>query len=566
MATSPNLKVNVTADTSKFAKGMSEAKQNMKSFESVSTSALNKVAEKFGVNIDEIQKMVKAFDGATAKMNTSGKEGAKAVQLIGEAAPAVAVAFAAMAAAIAAEIRAMKADLDNFYNTVEGQNMKAATATFKDTYVQAMSDARTSTTRTNAELDQTIDKLRTVNKENRKARHSSGWFGQLLMAGETGNYDTFNQINDDLAEMKENATDLASQAEGFQKDMNVAMNEILDKSNEWYKTDAKISKLLVDMRDPDKSLEERAQARAEAEALINERYNEELALRQKVAESYSNIIGLTESSVEQKEKANTLERQALAVQQQMDSLTKTLDKTQKSLTKEAEKEAAARKKEREEIEKMNKAIADFEAKKSQLTPSILVTDQSLADFRQKLLDTQLTVPVNVKLDTKTEEIQEQVMNWASVVEDAFSSVSTIIGELAGDLMTGGNAWSNFSNSALSAVGDMAIAIGRICIQTGIASEAIQSALETAGVTGWAAVAAGTALVALGAAVKAGMSNVAAGNYSSGSSVASTTGSSASSAAMIEKSITVNVAGTLRADGDELLAVISNTGHKQYAIG
>ena len=138
-------------------------------------------------------------------------------------------------------------------------------------------------------------------------------------------------------------------------------------------------------------------------------------------------------------------------------------------------------------------------------------------------------------------------------------MSAALGGLIGDLMTGGDAWGNFKTAAISALGDMAIAIGKIFMEAGIGSEAVKAALTT--LQGFGAIAAGAALIALGTAVKTGLSNVASGNYSTASApVASASyGSGRSSAdSWTARALTVQVEGTLKADGDQLTAVINNT--------
>lgn len=138
-------------------------------------------------------------------------------------------------------------------------------------------------------------------------------------------------------------------------------------------------------------------------------------------------------------------------------------------------------------------------------------------------------------------------------------MSAAIGGLIGDLATGGDAWGNFGNAALSAFGDMAMNIGKIAIETGIAAAGIQLALKR--LQPGVAIAAGVALVALGAAVKAGLSNVASGNYSAGTSVASSAYGYGGQD-YETRELTVNVTGTLQADGDQLTAVLNNTNNKK----
>ena len=173
-----------------------------------------------------------------------------------------------------------------------------------------------------------------------------------------------------------------------------------------------------------------------------------------------------------------------------------------------------------------------------------------------LVETGITVPVKPVLDNKSiTDISEQL---TSVLQTLAEQTSSVVGELVGDLVTGGDAWGNFANAAISAFGQMAVTVGNMAISTGVATLGIKAALES--LNGYVAIAAGAALVALGSAVKAGLSNVANGNYSASSNVASQASytSAASSSSLYEQSnIHVEVTGTLRAQGSQLVAVINN---------
>ena len=76
------------------------------------------------------------------------------------------------------------------------------------------------------------------------------------------------------------------------------------------------------------------------------------------------------------------------------------------------------------------------------------------------------IPLKPSVDEQEWVDAAQMIN--SSITTGLESVSTAIGGLIGDLATGGDAWENFSNSAVSAFGDMAIAIGKMAISTGIA--------------------------------------------------------------------------------------------------
>lgn len=80
-----------------------------------------------------------------------------------------------------------------------------------------------------------------------------------------------------------------------------------------------------------------------------------------------------------------------------------------------------------------------------------------------------------------------------------------------------------------------------------------------------AVAAGTALVAIGSAVKTGLSNIASGGYSSSASVATSGnyGSSPSvSTAFDTREMNIKVSGNLYASGNQLMAVIENENNRK----
>jgi hypothetical protein len=245
-------------------------------------------------------------------------------------------------------------------------------------------------------------------------------------------------------------------------------------------------------------------------------------------------------------------REAELVDEQRDAQLKSLVRAQKTITAEAAKEAQERAKARAELEAAAKAIADSRASLAALD---LSTSGSLAGLLpQGVTGADGGIEIPVKLKAEEESWKEMENLVAGFVESAASS----IGQLVGDLATGGNAWGNFKNTALSALADMAIAVGKLAISTGVATIGIKKALES--MNGYVAIAAGVALVALGSAVKAGLSNIASGDYTAAAAVASSGYGSERSMAggYTAREMTVNVTGTLKADGDQLITVINNT--------
>ena len=170
------------------------------------------------------------------------------------------------------------------------------------------------------------------------------------------------------------------------------------------------------------------------------------------------------------------------------------------------------------------------------------------------------VEVHIGFKTDVDELRDITGEVTSIIEGFTASMASAIGELTANLINGENPWMNFGNAAVSAFGDMAVAIGKIAIQAGVAALGIDAMLKTPA-AGGIAIAAGVALVALGQAVKAGMANIANGNYSSSQGAYSNTTSSYGSD-YEQREVYVNVTGTLQADGDALVAVINNSNKKR----
>ena len=105
--------------------------------------------------------------------------------------------------------------------------------------------------------------------------------------------------------------------------------------------------------------------------------------------------------------------------------------------------------------------------------------------------------------------------------------------------------------------DLAIQVGKIAIQLGVAMIAIRASLNFG--NPYAAIAAGIALVALGTAVKASLSQVASGGGSSSSGSYSNTLDVRTdrSEERYTKEVNLNVTGKLEARGSTLVAVIDS---------
>ena len=184
------------------------------------------------------------------------------------------------------------------------------------------------------------------------------------------------------------------------------------------------------------------------------------------------------------------------------------------------------------------------------------------EFKQRLVAEFEGFTLYVGLKAKTDSVVDLTQEINSLLESSINRTAELMGDLIGTLAAGGDAWGGFKNAAVSALGDLAIAVGKIAIKTGVGMLGIQAALNMD--NPYVAIAAGAALVALGTAVKSSLSAVASGDYSAGGGGYAGNYSSGYSGNGYEtREVQVNVTGTLEADGDKLITVINATNNRNY---
>ena len=544
MANEPKMKIGIGADTGDFDKGAKKVKQEMKDLSKVSSDAFGAIGNAIGVDTGKLTQFSSALQGLGRKFTEMGTEGSKAFgQVLTSIAPVAAgIAGLGLAGAIAL-FKQLNAEADAFESTIQGGVIKAQTEAYVSTFTQALRDMKG--------VGQAASEGRASWKE--------GWRRFLAGMNPMNNLETLSAADAAGKRAKEIATELYN-IDLKRKEVSVQISEL----------DAQIAQKREVISDTTRSAGERAKALADAQELIKQKMDLQLPLAEKQRDLLIEYNGLASTTIKDydaeiaaKINVNNLIQQEAAEQ-------RGLLRQQKQINAELQKE----KEERENIERIKalrasgnelQAItggADLSSYNRVTTVPVVpvIEPQVLSQFKEYVLaeigDIRLTFTIDPEnIDTIKLDITNEIQNLAV-------GLSSAIGTLTADLINGEDAWGNFANAAMNAFGDMAIAIGKIAIEAGMASEGIKVALEMGG--GYVAIAAGLALVALGAAVKAGMSNIANGNYSSTTSVASSTSSSIGNG-YEQRDVYVNVQGTLVADGDQLLAVLNNTNKRNKSI-
>ena len=552
-----NAKAVFEADTRDLTRGAKQARKEMKDFGKTTDDVTKSIGDAFGVDLDKLNQLTNSAHEFGRRLSESGKTGDAALGNLLQKLDATKVAIAGLG--IGAAVGAFKlltAEAENFKNTVAGANIEMQTAAYVSTYARALHDFNSATGQSVAEFEANWKKGSARIWANFKQDFVNAWNGNMSwrhsLLGPVWGSVFGNREQRGAAEAK------ASEAETIAGQMFDITRQIAAKSVEWAETEAQIAEYRRIAKDDSVGLAAQQNAIAQASALITQRYGEEYNLRKQMSDLQTQMVGLTGSSVADEDKMYSLQKQTADVLRQKETLLKSLDRDQKSINSAVAAEAAERRKAAEALAREQQVMAQ----RAEQLAGLTIGGTSFTPLNQ-VSGPEMSILLHPKVDNK--EGIDLSKDIASLVEQGTESAATSIGALIGDLATGGDAWSNFANAAISSFGDMAISVGKMAIATGTATLGIKAALES--LNGYVAIAAGAALVALGTAVKTGMSNIASGNYSASASVASAGYHSAgmSDGGYRTSSINIRVSGTLIGDGGQLKAVIDSENSRRNTV-
>lgn len=559
MATkNPNLKVNVTADNSDLNRKMKDAKASVKDFSKVSEDALGKFGEFFGVNVGKVEQMGSALRGLGNRLQETGNAGSAAFGKLLTGVNGLGAGLAGIGiAGVVAGFKMLQEEAQTFKNTLEGASIDKMTTAYIDTYRQVLNDFNIETARSVAEAEQSWKIAWKEFEANLRYAITSGSIGagtSVLGALRKG-------FTAGDPEAQAAATEAATEASRLAERMYNIQVQMSNKTVEWARMEREIAEYKRIAYDKTVDTVTQQEALNKATALIEQRYKEEARYKKQLADLQEQYNSLASSSLEDIQRANQLRIDEENTIARMSNALRELSEREASILAARQKETAELEKQAALVEQMNAsraALADWGAN------AAISEGNTLKDSLPTTVETPdggLAIPITPTLDT--EAVADISQELQSTLVSAFDGIGMAVGELIGDLATGGDAWGNFANTAISAFGDIAISVGRMAIQTGVATLGIKAALES--LNGYVAIAAGTALVALGAAVKAGLSNIASGGYSSSASVATSGnyGSSPSvSTAFDTREMNIKVSGNLYASGNQLMAVIENENNRK----
>lgn len=578
MAKQPNMKIGIGADTSDFEKGAKSVKQGLGDLSKVGDQALGQLGNAFGVNTGKIGQMTSAIRGLGQKMSECGNAGVSAFGNILKAVGPVggAIAGIGIGAAIAG-FKELQKEADAFKNTVAGANMEMATAAYVDTYKQILRDFNGDVGKSIAETESKWKKFwGTIGITMREMFTTGAWQGSYQ--NPTGG-----------AAMDEYLKRINAASQGAQKAQDIT-NQIYELERKRKEQAVELARLNDDIadkmqvaKDATASTAERQDAIYKIELMLSQKRAMTVGMEEKLSQLYKERSAIASDSVEAADATLAQEVRVYETDRAITQEETSLLRIKNSIGKASEAELAAARKQSEELAKQKRLLDEHiqaaRARGAELAsifsgaPTLtglaqgpqlsLKTDAD--EFKSRLVAEMGEVTVYVGLKADTQKVQDITNEVNNLLQSGIARTGEILGNLVGTLAAGGDAWGDFKNAALSAFGDMAVAVGKIAVSAGVATLGIKAAFES--LNGYAAIAAGAALIALGSAVKASLSAVANGDYSAaGGGYTSGYSGGTTGNNWETREVNVNVTGTLVADGDQLKAALNNADKKSYYTG
>ena len=573
MAKERNLQLGIVADASGLKKGLDDSKAAVRDFQRAGSNALGALDNALGGAISKAKSIGSAMRGAAIEMGKLGNAGKAAGGLMSGAMATATTAIAGLGIGAAiASFKVLSAEAENFKTTVRGANIELATAAYVSTYKQVLHDANVSLGEGAAKAESAWKKfIGTLGAQIKQTFISGAAFAGELTPTQSA------EVVGGLLDTTQKAADAAAQAEQHTNNIYNAQRELAKLQVVIANNDSKIADLRYKANLETYTAAERASFLAEAQQLINDKYDQQIELQKVIVANQQALSDLATDDLAAEDALINAKVALAQMDRSRNNELRELTEKQRTLNK----LVTAERDERERVAALRSLMAANPLPAIATIPLLQplgpvqsggvsvglavhpqVEPTEMQNFISSLKSGIVTgvdgttVTVGIAADTSdlvdvSGALQSQLTELGAVTGD-------IIGGLIGDLATGGDAWSNFANGAVSAFADLAISVGKMAIQTGAATLGIKAALES--LNPYAAIAAGAALVALGSALKTGMSNAASGSYSASANVASASSYSSGSSLgsdMYGREMTVKVTGRLEASGSTLAAVLDN---------
>lgn len=598
---SKKLKVSVDADASGFKKEMAAAKKSTEEFSKAADEMSDSLEDALGVPISSVTKIGDKLKAAGVLMKSFATDGEKSFQTVALGAKMVSTAVAGIGlAGLLAAFKSINAEAERFRGTMQGAAVAAQDEAWKNTYKQYVSDQV-------GIGEKAVDSINGWSKFWTKL--GAAW--TLALKNGFAGEQYYGEMAEEASRIGEGADDAAKKAAAYAKVIFDTIEGIKDKQIEWKNSLSEVAALMLTASDKSKTVQERQEAVAKAIALQKQVSGDQIAMQKTLADNIKAQNDLASSSVEdmdrqrsayaavedlsrdlnqrlremtslQNEIANSA---AVTEQKWRDGVNKAIDIGMTELAKfNAEMEKAMEMRDKMTMDNIAAPLKSMSASLTgradngkglmggiNLDDSALKGLQQLTQFDASAVDGLLSKIDPSKLSDSFEGYYNFLDEMIKATDDANKALNdAIVGGISDSFQYLANcvagldeiSGAGMMNALLSPLAEAAIKMGEIMVSAGLASEAFKSMLTNP----YTAIAAGAALIAVGAAAKAGLQ--AAINSATGTSyVASTVASSgysnnSSNDRSWEREMTLHVTGTLQADGSKLVAVLNNEANRK----
>ena len=598
---SKKLKVSVDADASGFKKEMAAAKKSTEEFSKAADEMSDSLEDALGVPISSVTKIGDKLKAAGVLMKSFATDGEKSFQTVALGAKMVSTAVAGIGlAGLLAAFKSINAEAERFRGTMQGAAVAAQDEAWKNTYKQYVSDQV-------GIGEKAVDSINGWSKFWTKL--GAAW--TLALKNGFAGEQYYGEMAEEASRIAEGADDAAKKAAAYAKVIFDTTEGIKDKQIEWKNSLSEVAALMLTASDKSKTVQERQEAVAKAIALQKQVSGDQIAMQKTLADNIKAQNDLASSSVEDMDRQrsayaavedlsrdlnqrlremtslqNEIANSAAATEQKWrDGVNKAIDIGMTELTKfNAEMEKAMEMRDKMAMDNIAAPLKSMSASLTGradngkgLMGGINLDEEALKGLKQLTqFDTSAVDGLLSKIDpSKLSESFEGYYNFLDemikATDDANKALNdAIVGGISDSFQYLANcvagldeiSGAGMMNALLSPLAEAAIKMGEIMVSAGLASEAFKSMLTNP----YTAIAAGAALIAVGAAAKAGLQaavNSATGTSYVASSVASSGYSNNSSNDRSwEREMTLHVTGTLQADGSKLVAVLNNEANRK----
>ena len=598
---SKKLKVSVDADASGFKKEMAAAKKSTEEFSKAADEMSDSLEDALGVPISSVTKIGDKLKAAGVLMKSFATEGERSFQTVALGAKMVSTAVAGIGlAGLLAAFKSINAEAERFRGTMQGAAVAAQDEAWKNTYKQYVSDQV-------GIGEKAVDSINGWSKFWTKL--GAAW--TLALKNGFAGEQYYGEMAEEASRIGEGADDAAKKAAAYAKVIFDTIEGIKDKQIEWKNSLSEVAALMLTASDKSKTVQERQEAVAKAIALQKQVSGDQIAMQKTLADNIKAQNDLASSSVEDMDRQrsayaavedlsrdlnqrlremtglqNEIANSAAATEQKWrDGVNKAINIGMTELTKfNAEMDKALEMRDKMTMDNIAAPLKSMSASLTgradngkglmggiNLDEEALKGLQQLTQFDTSAVDGLLSKIDPSKLSESFEGYYNFLDEMIKATDDANKALNdAIVGGISDSFQYLANcvagldeiSGAGMMNALLSPLAEAAIRMGEIMVSAGLASEAFKSMLTNP----YTAIAAGAALIAVGAAAKAGLQaavNSATGTSYVASSVASSGYSNNSSNDRSwEREMTLHVTGTLQADGSKLVAVLNNEANRK----